>query len=538
MALTYTTKEYRVPCTLRTGTPAVNFDGIYKMVIIPDNNSMSYGIDVIIRFDNKGTGWNWRGRQHLYVAITWNGSDPSVSPQWQNAPYPGEFIITPANGTDDEDEIYTYSFSGISAIGVDSIRVYIRSTVDRVECAYCHNMEGPGTKANGTHHNGYDHDHYDYISLNEVIDVTSVPLISAPVISNLKNTNPYNGKTGISASENSISLSWDINSDGGDPGNIKSFYNINENGQSESGWIQTSSTESHTIKGLKPGTFYTIRILTNNSKLSSNVLPITIRTRHSNPIANVSLDSRDLETLTINWDSDKSLKSTEYKIDSGEWISLGQTGKEGKFTAQWFNPKTEHTIYFRGTSIDDLDALPTGEKNVKGTTLDRSHINSETIITPGYDGKSIVFGMPINIPIARESTKPCKIKIWANANGRNPEFIFENIAPTTSTFTFTPTQDQLDQLYKCYTNENQITLYFLIYTYSDRYKNYYWPDVNSDGSERSQNKVLILTGIAKTAHVGVNNNPRRAQVWVGGPDGKPHRAVSWVGVNNLPRRCI
>ena len=83
-------------------------------------------------------------------------------------------------------------------------------------------------------------------------------------------------------------------------------------------------------------------------------------------------------------------------------------------------------------------------------------------------------------------------------------------------------------MYKCYTNTNDIPIYFLLTTNGDN-KN--WNDIQ-------QNKILQLTGIAKTAHIGINNSPRRAQVFIGDENKKPRRSVAWVGVSDIARRCI
>lgn len=49
---------------------------------------------------------------------------------------------------------------------------------------------------------------------------------------------------------------------------------------------------------------------------------------------------------------------------------------------------------------------------------------------------------------------------------------------------------------------------------------------------------MILTGIAKTAHIGINSKPRRVQVWVGDASQKPRRAVTWVKPLEKIKRTI
>lgn len=333
------------------------------------------------------------------------------------------------------------------------------------------------------------------------------PLLSPPTISNLVNNNPYNNQSGISASTNSISLKWDSTGDA----IATSWYKVGNNA-----WVQLSAVTTCVIPNLSPGTSYTIQVQCSNAAGDGNVLSITVRTRHEAPVVSLSLDSVDLETLTFDWSSNKDLGSTQYKIDSGEWTNLGQTGKGGTFTTKWFDPKTKHTIYFRGVSTSTYDSLSSNESNASGTTYDRAHIQSIGDCT---------FGVKIDLQLSSESNKLLKLKIWTEGNSRTPEFVFDSISK--GAFTFTPTQDQLDQMYKCFTNTNSIPIHFLLTTHGD------WKDWNDTQSDKS----LQLTGIAKTAHIGINNKPRRAQVWQG-VDDKPRRAVAWQGVDNKPRRCI
>ncbi len=336
------------------------------------------------------------------------------------------------------------------------------------------------------------------------------PLIQVPVLGSITNDNKYNRQNGISASTNSVSISWKLSS-GDAP--TKCEYNIGN------GWVQTSNLYSQTISNLSPGTSYTVQIRGSNAAGTSGTISITIRTRYSVPSTVLSLKSRDLETLTFDWTSDKDLESTEYKIDTGSWTNLGQSGKSGSFIVKWFDPKTTHTIYFRGISTSAYDSLQSAEKSANGTTLDRAHITNIG---------DCIFGLNIPIVIESESSKPLSLQIWTTGNSRNPIFTFNNISNKSFTYTFSPTQQQLDDMYKCYTNTNDIPIYFLLTTNGD----------NKNWNDTQKNKTLQLTGIAKTAHIGINNSPRRAQVFIGDENKKPRRSVAWVGVSDIARRCI
>lgn len=339
------------------------------------------------------------------------------------------------------------------------------------------------------------------------IDVSAIPLGKKPELASIVNNNKYkNPATGVqdlvSASTNSIAIKANV-TDWGEPTATLEWSCGNKSG--------STSSSTFTVTGLSAGTSYTIKVYLTNSIGNSETKSITIRTRHNIPVVTISLSDVDLEQLIFNWTSDKELKSTEYKIDNNSWVSLGQTGKSGTFTAQWFDPKTTHTIYFRGTSTNALDALLSNEKNASGTTHDRAHITNIG---------DCIFGLTISIDIESESDKQLKMEIWTEGNDLTPLFTFDNIGVGNRTWIFDPTQDQLDQMYRCYPYENNIPIKFLLTTHGE------WKDWEDD----QQDRTLILTGIAKTAHIGdESNKPRRCQVWVGDESNKPRRVVCWVG---------
>lgn len=358
--------------------------------------------------------------------------------------------------------------------------------------------------------------HYNKINANKSVDVSGIVLGRPPVLTSLENRNKYtNPATGVqnlvSVSTTAIGVICNVD-DWGDP---RATIYWSCGGQSG-----TSSSDSITIKGLNPGTSYTVSVYMQNSIGKSSTRTITIRTRHNSPVVSISLSDVDLEQLVFDWESDKNLKSTEYKIDDGEWTDLGQAGTSGFFTAQWFDPKTTHTIYFRGTSTNTLDALTSSEKNASGTTHDRAHITNIG---------ECIFGLNISLDIESESDKQLQIKIWVEGNGSSPEFIYDNIGTGDITWTFEPTQDQLDQMYRCYPKSNEIPIHFLLTTHGE------WKDWDDD----QHDEILLLTGIAKTAHFGDSSNkPRRCQVWFGDENNIPRRAVVWTGVDNKARRTI
>lgn len=345
---------------------------------------------------------------------------------------------------------------------------------------------------------------------NWTFDLSEIQLGNKPATPTLTNNNKYNNNAGISASTNSLTIGVS-SSDWGKPDNGKIFWSCSNGTKGE-----LEKASQFNINGLSPGTSYTVTVYLKNTIGSSESASITIRTRHNPPKLTLTIDSVDLEKINLSWTSDKDLADAQYQVDGGSWIKTG-TGKSGTFTAKWFNPKTTHTIVFWGRSTATYDSLETYTEGKSATTLDRAHITSIGDCT---------FGLAIKINIASESTKPLQLEIWTEGNELSPRFTFD--VPK-GTFTFNPTQDQLDKMYKCYPKSNEVPIKFLLTTKGE-WKN--WPD-------EQQIKTLLLTGIAKTQHVGVNNSARRCQVWWGDENNTPRRAVSWVGdSSNNSRRTI
>ena len=355
--------------------------------------------------------------------------------------------------------------------------------------------------------NRFPGQHYHKLYAIGSVDVTSLPVGVAPTLNGLSNNNKYNNNEGVSASTNSISVS--VDADLGEPaGTI--YWGCN--GQSGS-----TTDKSFTVTGLSPGVTYTVDVYVQNSIGTSETKQITIRVRNNPPVVSLSLNQRHLEKLVFNWSSDKPLKSTQYRIDSGGWTNLGQTGSSGSFTAQWFSPNTAHTIYFRGVSQDAYDALDSNEASAAGTTYDIGHITNNV---------SYTFGTSMTIVTSNPSGRPLSLIVRSEGNGRVASFTVNNVR--TGSFSFTPNQDQLDAMYKTYPNSNTLGITLQLVTQGER----------SSYNDSALSRNLVLTGIAKTGHVGVNNNQRRCQIWIGDSSGKARRCVGWVGVNNRARRTI
>ena len=386
-----------------------------------------------------------------------------------------------------------------------------QSSIKIVACVDLNHIRGETTKElGGPDYNSRPGQHFNKLYAYNTINVSGIVLGRKPSITSLDNNNKYtiNGTTKDGVSNDTTSLSIKINGDFGEPTATINWKYGNASG--------TTYSNPFTLSGLTAGTSYTVNVQLTNNIGSSSWVPITIRTRHDDPVVSLSLDSRDLETLTFEWGSDKPLASSEYKIDSGSWINLGGTGTSGTFVAKWFDPNTEHTIYFRGISTVDYDSRNSNTVSASGITYDMGRI---------IDISDCIFGENISLDITNPSSRDLELLIETIGN-EDASFVFTDA--TEGTYIFNPTQVQLDEMYKCYSNANTIPIKFKLTTIGE----------NSNWSDSIHEEILTLTGIAKTAHIGISNKPRRCQVWIGDENNSPRRVVMWAGVDNTPKRTI
>lgn len=366
---------------------------------------------------------------------------------------------------------------------------------------------------------------------------TDLTFGEAPRMDNLTNSNPYNNKNAISASENSITLTW--TGSWGDPKGT-TYYSL------DGGSYTSTSSNTFTLSGFKAGTTHNISVKVENEMGTSGPLSITVRTLYDLPNVTHTIVP-DLEEFIIDWVSNRPLESLTcdvYKIldqstiphkkkrvitynvpiTSGDTSGTFKTcdlppypEKEGNCVLE---PKTLYEVLVYGVATVEYDDRSFTLTHPYLYTLDRSHITAISACT---------FGLPIDITIEGESEKHHKLKIWTEGNDLLPTFVFDDLEK--GVYTFNPTQEQLDKMYRSIPNTgNTVPIHFLVTTHGD----------HLDYDDQQVDKTMTLTGIAKTAHVGdASNNPRRCQVWIGDANNNPRRVVMWVGDgSDNPRRTI
>ena len=475
---------YDVPVTC-TGTGSHDWITADFMIEATANDTnTAYTVKVYARIDSGGR-MNWTGDGD--IRVTCNGQ--TASAQVALAMY--------SSGTTAWDGPATFTFGAPGTISLN-----MNFDLDLTRTTGTNGGKGP------THNSdGGNLQHFYYNNYNITIgDGGLPPLIVPATISALTNTNQYNNTSGISASTNSISIKWT------ESGTVENRYYRIDGGS----WVSVTSP-SATISNRTPGASYKIEVKSSNSAGDSNILSTTIRTRHNTPVVTLSLNSTGLDSLVLKWTSDKSLGSSQYRVGTGTWINSG-TGTSGTITINDLTPNKQYTVYFKGVSTATYDSLSSDEASENGTTLDIARITNIG---------DCVFGESIRVTVNKHESAVAILKIWTTVPGdaTGPEISF---AVVNGLNIFNPTQEQLDRMYRCFTNTNNIPIFFLLTTTGDSIN---WTDTQ-------QQKSLQLTGIAKTTHFGINDTPRRAQAFMG-VDNLPKRAVMWIGdENNKPRRCI
>lgn len=495
MATYVEVESSKVGCTCTDGFHPQLFC-IYKIKVEPSANKKQYILNVWCKL---GNSWNMNWTGDSTLVVTCNGTTQRTD------------VVFPMHGTGNPQ-----NWQGPIQFAFDSSKVDeldLDLDVDLTRTLGTNGGRGP------THLSGGGNFQHFYLN-NYKIDVTPIPLIEKPVLGNIKNTNPYTNpsdntvKNGVSKSTNSISLSWGL-SDGDAP--TRMWYRVDGGG-----WVEISTMYTCTVPNLTPGTSYKIEIQGSNDAGDSNILTITVRTRNAAPTVALRVTLVNLEQITFTWNSNKDLAKGFYSIDGAAFVEIsGVSGKLGSFTAKWFDPNTSHTIRFYGISTAALDYLTSATVSATGTTLDRSSIKSITV-NP--------FGLSIPFVFLCPSSYSLKLTIKVEGkNGREATFTYDNIQRSSGEmgYTWTPTQNELDRIYKCYTDTNSVGIKFTLTTHGE-WKDWDW---------FSNNYSLILTGIAKTAHIGISNVQKRGQCWLG-IDGVPKRAVAWIGINGVPKRGI
>ena len=341
---------------------------------------------------------------------------------------------------------------------------------------------------------------------------TRTLLGTVPEIIGLSNADKLGDKDLVSNSRDSITIKVDL--DWGTPVGKISWKCGLKTGESES--------DTFTITNLGSGLNYTVEVYVFNALGQSETDIITIRTKHVDPVITLQTVERNLEYVDIDWLSTQDLAELRYKFDHDEEytvIDLTTENEDNYHPIRCYGkPNSRVSVIVEGTSTDIYDSQDTVESiSLTDTTLDINRIQNP------HDA---IFSEKLYIDkIIYNTTHETVLLIGCEGNGHSFQIDFTN---PESPFEWIPDQSQLDEIYKCFEDSNELIMTYDLSTFGDN--DIYYDDIKT--------AILQLTGVAKTVHVGTTEKQtKRAQVYIGDSNKNAKKCVTWVG-KSTTRRTI
>lgn len=342
------------------------------------------------------------------------------------------------------------------------------------------------------------------------IPQTRVKIGTVPEILKISNDNKLGDKELVSDSRDSITIKVDL--DWGSPvGKIAWKCGI-KTGESD--------MDTFTVSNLRAGSNNTVEVYAFNDLGQSDTHIITIRTRHDCPIITLETVERNLEYIDIDWSSTQDLAELRYKFNQDEEYTIIDLTTENEAYYHpircFGNPNSRVSVSIEGTSTDIYDSQNTVESvSLIDTTLDINRIHGPN---------DAIFSEKIYIDEIVYNTTHETV-LFINCEGNSHSFQIDFTNPE-SQFKWTPDQSQLDEIYKCFDDSNEIILSFKLVTIGD----------NDRYFDEEHTAILSLTGVAKTAHTGTEEKQtKRVQVYIGDSSNIAKKCVTWVGVSKTRR---
>ena len=198
------------------------------------------------------------------------------------------------------------------------------------------------------------------------------------------------------------------------------------------------------------------------------------------------VESTTLNSIKVHWSADAQCDWLQYSLNGGNWAD---TSGYPTYTISGLNYNTQYSIKTRIRRKDNQ--LWTESGTIYGTTKDKARITS---------APNIEHGNSLTVNYTNPSGSSLEIGIYKT----------DGITPLTggyrscsgSSYTFNFTDEELDNIYRLYGNNNQITLRVYLRTAgSSSYINY-------------KDFTVTLTGNQKTIKVKVNGEYKRGKIWV------------------------
>ena len=227
------------------------------------------------------------------------------------------------------------------------------------------------------------------------------------------------------------------------------------------------------------------------------------------PTLSISIKSQKVESVDISWKSDIAVSEVRlYDKNNNQLKSNSVSNKKtGTITASDLVAGTSYTFKVK---VKSTSGTWSSAKSINVTTISVASITSSA---------DLIFGTSLSITKTNNSGLKDDLYFYVN------DTLITKKTDVGNNYTLSFTQTELDSMYKLFGKSNTATTKLTIVT------------KGSQNYTTSKVGTLTLTGIAKTAHVGVNKVPKRGMVWVG-VNKVPKRGVIWVGASGNPKRTI
>lgn len=237
----------------------------------------------------------------------------------------------------------------------------------------------------------------------------------------------------------------------------------------------------------------------------SGTLKLTDIPRYAN-FTEHYVSSTGLNSVKIKWNADATCDAVQYSLNGSGWVNTSGLN----YTVSGLKPNMQYLIKTRIKRQDSQ--LWTESGTIYGTTKDIAKLTTYNNFNLG-DNFSVRYTNPSNASVV--------IGIYGT-DGVTPYALYRTTSGGNYTFNFT--DEELDKLYKSFSNANTITVRLYLRTSGDTY--YY----------DTKDIIITLKGNQKTGHVNVNGSWKRSKKWFN-INGTWKRCVRWINVNGSWKRC-
>ena len=229
-------------------------------------------------------------------------------------------------------------------------------------------------------------------------------------------------------------------------------------------------------------------------------------------VVNINVKNKDINTISISWDSDVDTDSRQYKINNDGWkdTKSTNTSTEGYFTIKELTADTIYLIKIRAKRADNQLWTESNEISIKTDDFGK-FVN----IIDKSD-----FAESIDITKKNESNIENTLEIYVN------EKLITTRNNIEDTYILIFEQYELDKLYKEYGNDNELTVTYKLITLCNNIK---YEDIIT-------NKIK-LTGNVKVTNIVKDGIIKRAKIYIK-KDGIIKRGILFMKNDGTIKKCM